>query len=166
MERAVEDDTVQQQHILDGGTATHINLAALVTGGDDARKHLQILCKIGLAANSGHLAHILGGDTDDGGAGLLLAPLTFAHNLHRLQHRGRGLQRIPFGDRGVFAEFYRIDDVGITHIGDLHSIGALGNLVDHKRTLGIGERPVRGAHQLDGTIRQGGTTLVIVGKAF
>ena len=166
VERAIEDDAVEQEHILDGRAAAHINLAALVAGGDDARQHLQILGKVGLTADGGHLAHILGRDTDDGGACFLLAPLSLTHNLHRLQHRGRGLQGVTFGDRGIFAEFYRINDVGITHIGDLHGIGALRNLVDHKRTFGVGERTIRSTHQLDGTIRQGGTTLVIVGKSF
>ena len=91
MERVIYNHAVQQAEVLYHGSATDVELSALVAGGTHARQHLHVLCDVGSAADGGHLLYLAGGQ-------LLHAHLrlgaAFLHlvvgDFHRFKHLGGG----------------------------------------------------------------------------
>ena len=62
MEGVVYNHAVQKAKVLNHGTATDVKLSALVAGGVDSREYLEVLGKVGGAADGGHLLDLRGSD--------------------------------------------------------------------------------------------------------
>ena len=92
--------------------------------------------------------------------------LALTEDLDLLDPVSGGLQGIAAGDNAILAEFDGVEHILIAEVRDLHHLLAKGDLVDHKGTFGIRQRPACGAKHLNGTIRQSLSVGIVVCKAF
>ena len=86
VEGIVDEHSIQQKHILYRGAASDVQLTALVAGGNHTGQHLQVLRKVGCAANRRHLLDVFGRYRDDRRACLCDHPLRFSIHIDALQH--------------------------------------------------------------------------------
>ena len=115
----VEDGHAVEQHlVLDGGTATDVELSTLVASKDDTRHHLKVLRQVALSADARDLVDGLRGDGDH-------RSLRFGARLHLFgghANRFQGLagffqhellvDALPFGNGDLFLY------IDIAHAGD------------------------------------------------
>ena len=149
VERIVDHHAIEQHLVLDGRTATDIELTALVASEDDARHHLQVLGKVGLTAHARNLGDGLGSDRNDRGLGLSACLDLVGSDGHRFQLLAGLLHVILTVDALAFRQVERLADGVVTHAGDQQGITSVRDAVDVEIAILIGCTAKGGAPQID-----------------
>ena len=130
VEGIVDHHAVEQHLVLDGRAATDIELSALVTGEDDTRNHLEVLCQVSLSADTRNLGDGLGRHRNHRGLGLRTCLHLVGSDAHRLQGQAGLFQRVLLVQGVSTRQTDRVRQRVIAYAGDVQRVFPVGNARD------------------------------------